>query len=403
MLDSVRISPMLVLAAVIAAISCIRLGLLIFGARYRHILHSRSYKHSSTRRVSIVVAARNEEQDIEACVKTLLDQDYPDYEVIVVDDRSTDTTPEILSRLEAASAGRLRFLRVDHLTEGWFGKPRALHHAARAASGELLLFTDADCRMTSKHTLRIAVCDAIEHGADLLTITPRFHPKSAVDCTLLPEAVQALMLWFLPFRVNDPDSSTAYANGSFILITRECYERVGGHASLRNDITEDIGLARRAKALERRVRMVDNADLFQARAYGSLSKAWHGWSRIFTGGLRSCSKLAVTITALLTLELLPAAGLAVMLCRPDIAPVGAWGVYVGLWAVSVAITHVICGAFMCIMGINPWRAVGHLGGVVFVLAVATRALLNHIGVTATHWSGVSYARNQVIEVREPAG
>jgi glycosyltransferase involved in cell wall biosynthesis len=121
----------------------------------------------------VVVAARNEEQNIEACVGSLLAQDYPNYEVIAVDDRSDDRTLALLRQLLAGSEGNLQVITIRELEDGWFGKNNAMREGVARSTGGWLCFTDADSRFTSRRALTAALRDALAHQADFLTLCPR--------------------------------------------------------------------------------------------------------------------------------------------------------------------------------------------------------------------------------------
>lgn len=233
-------------------------------------------------RVSVVVPARDEQRHIRRCVESLLAQDYPDYEVIVVDDVSTDATPSLLRRLRQSPAGRerLRVVRVETPPEGWAGKPYAMHIGAQLACGAWLLFTDADtCHAPA--ALRSAVARAEAERADLFTIItaqelPGFWSRALAPMVRMCTAIS------YPLRlVNNPRSRLALANGQFMLIRREFYDWLGGYAAdeLRGAIVDDVALARVVKLGGGRLLMVDGQALVATAMYRSLAEHWGGWSK----------------------------------------------------------------------------------------------------------------------------
>jgi chlorobactene glucosyltransferase len=228
--------------------------------------------------VSVVVPARNEERVIERCVRSLLAQRYPDFEVIVLDDRSTDGTPAILAGLAAADQ-RLRVLQGEPLQVGWIGKCWACHQAAKAARGAWLLFVDADTR---HHPLMLAsaMAYASERQADLLSLAPHQELATFGERALLP-AIFGIILTAggSPAEVNDPGRSVAKAVGQFMLFRTQSYRRIGGHESVKNEMAEDFALARRTKGTGHRLLLGDGADLVSTRMYHSLGEIWQGFSK----------------------------------------------------------------------------------------------------------------------------
>jgi chlorobactene glucosyltransferase len=205
--------------------------------------------------ISVCVPARDEERNIRRCVEAILAQDYPNFEVIVLEDRSTDRTPEILRQLEAHAVpasplrGEDERLRVIHGTElprGWAGKPHALFQAAAAARGEWLCFVDADTFL-SPTTLSSCYVKAVETGADLFTIMTFQIMGSFWEKVVMPIVMTALSVGFSPRKVNDPHSRDAIANGQFILIKRSVYDAIGGHEQIKDQIVEDKAISEQVK------------------------------------------------------------------------------------------------------------------------------------------------------------
>jgi len=197
--------------------------------------------------VSIIVPARNEARSIERCVRSLLAQRYIDAEVIVVDDRSEDATPQILARL-AAEFPRLRVI-AGELPEGWVGKPWALHQGSRRARGNWYLFTDADSQHAPSGTAS-ALAFTLGARADALSIVTGQELETFWERATLP-FILAMILYASGklAQINDPmQTQHALANGQYILVAREAYEALGGHEALRAEIVDDVAFARRLKA-----------------------------------------------------------------------------------------------------------------------------------------------------------
>jgi len=233
--------------------------------------------------VSIIVPARNEERNIRRCVESLLEQDYDNYEVVVVDDGSTDATPRILDELLAShcNAHRLHVLRLrNNLPRGWAGKPHAVHKGTQEAQGEWLLFTDADT-WHAPNALRSSLAQAIEERADMFTIGTTQELPTFWDKVLMPMAYMGISALYPPKLVNDPLSKVAIANGQYILIRREVYDALGGYArpELRDSLVDDRDLARVVKEQGYKLHLVDGSGLVSVRMYRGLGEIWRGWRK----------------------------------------------------------------------------------------------------------------------------
>jgi chlorobactene glucosyltransferase len=231
-------------------------------------------------KVSIIVAARNEEDALPAALESMLALDYPDYEIILVDDGSRDRTGAIAGEWagKPSAKGRLRVIHNKMLPPGWSGKVHALHRAANAASGEWILATDADV-VFHPSTLRVAMSAALEHGAHLLSIVPELEFGSFWEKVVLP-AFTFLISTFFPLRlVNDPQSPRAIAAGAFILMKRADLDALGGYARLKKVVIEDLRLAELFKRNGRRIYFAASRGLFHTRMYSSGWEMFEGLSR----------------------------------------------------------------------------------------------------------------------------
>lgn len=193
-------------------------------------------------RVSVVVAARDEARGIEAALRSMLAQDYPDLEVVVVDDRSTDDTPAILARL-AAEEPRLRVLRVDSLPDDWLGKNHALMLGAERATGEWLLFTDADVHFQPT-ALRQAVGYAERQGIDHLAVAPDLELPGILLRAFGVHFLASFLAFARPWRARDPRSWFHIGVGAFNLVRREAYRAVGGHRRIALRPDDDMKLGK---------------------------------------------------------------------------------------------------------------------------------------------------------------
>lgn len=228
--------------------------------------------------VSVLVPARNEESNIEACVRSLVTQDYPAYEVLVLDDHSIDRTGSILERL-SAEFPHLRVLKGAPLPPGWFGKHWACHQLAQVAQGELLLFTDADTRHTP-NTLRHAVNALIAEDADLLTAFP-YEETLSLGETLTVPVMGLGVLSFLPVALAQKLGwrGLSVTIGQFMLFRRKTYEAIGGFAAVRNHAVDDVALGRRILEQGYRWRLVDATHAVTCRMYHNLREAIDGFTK----------------------------------------------------------------------------------------------------------------------------
>ena len=250
--------------------------------RVKTVSDPESLTRLSVPRVSIIVPARNEERNIRRCVTSLLEQDYANYEVIVVDDGSTDGTAAILDDIAQThpQGQRLWILRLRDLPEGWAGKPHALHMGVQEAHGDWLLFTDADT-WHAPRALRSAITQAVSEEIDLLTLSTTQELPGFWNKVLMPMAYLGISMQYPTKKVNDPLSPIAIANGQYILLSRGVYDVLGGYArlDLRNTLLDDRDLARVVKENGFRLRFVDGRDRVHVRMYTSLSETWRGWRK----------------------------------------------------------------------------------------------------------------------------
>jgi glycosyltransferase involved in cell wall biosynthesis len=197
-------------------------------------------------RVSIIVPARNEEAMIEASVRSLLAIDYPDYELVVVDDRSEDSTGAILERLKAEFGERLAVLHVRELPSGWLGKTHAMWMAAEAATGEWFLFSDADV-LHSPDALRRAVHYAAQEQAAHMVLLPTMQMESVGERMMISFFQSMVIFAHRPWKVRDPKARDAMGVGAFNLVRREAYQKIGTYQSMRLSVLDDMRLAEKVK------------------------------------------------------------------------------------------------------------------------------------------------------------
>jgi cellulose synthase/poly-beta-1,6-N-acetylglucosamine synthase-like glycosyltransferase len=238
-------------------------------------------------RLTVIVPALNEQEAIGACLGSFLEQDYDNLEVIAVNDRSTDATGEIMEKLREAFVARSpssgqRTLQVIHITElpaGWLGKPHAMWKAAAIATGEWLLFTDADVMFRSD-SLRRAVAYAESERADHLVLAPTMLALTVGE-RMITGMLQMVMVGLRPWKVRDPHSRAFIGWGAFNMVRRRAYEDIGTMEALRLQVVEDLELGRRIKRAGFASRFATGPELVQIR-----------WGRGALGPVRNLTKNA---------------------------------------------------------------------------------------------------------------
>ena len=244
--------------------------------------------------ISVIVPARNEARNIRRCLEALLAQEYPSFEIIVVDDRSTDATPQILAQLqreqEARSGGGgaappFKVVQGVDLPKGWAGKPHALLQGVAIATGEWYCFVDADT-FARPDLLSSTYNTAVQHEADMFTMLTRQELVGFWERVIQPLVFTALSIGFPFERVNDPHKPDAIANGQFILIRREAYQGAGGHAAVKERIDEDRALAATVKGAGYRLLIANGWEVASTRMYTTLPEIWEGWTKNIYLGMR---------------------------------------------------------------------------------------------------------------------
>jgi chlorobactene glucosyltransferase len=258
-------------------------------------------------RVSIIIPARNEAEILHATLPRFLNQEYDNYEVILVDDASTDGTEKLAQEFLRSHPGRLRVVRVAHLPPGWVGKTHALHQGFQAATGEWVLATDADMEFHPK-ALAAGLWLAEREEAELVSIYAFLDCVSFWEKMILPGFGLLLSAFFPVRRINDPRSSVALASGGYILMRRSVWASLGGYAAIRSEMIDDLNTARLVKHSGRRIYIAATKDLVRTRMYHSFQDLWEGLRKnAFAAHRYSVAKMALTLGSYLAGNLLPLA------------------------------------------------------------------------------------------------
>ncbi len=271
--------------------------------------------------LSVIIPARNEESSLGTCLESLVGQTGIDFEIIVVNDHSTDRTREIAERF-----AKVRVIDADALPTGWTGKNNAVATGARQARGQWLLFTDADTIHTPGALAR-ALAEAKDNKADVLSYSPEQIAVTFWEMAILPVIFAELARQFPPSKVSDSNSSEAAANGQFILIRCDVYDAIGGHAAVASEILEDVALARRVKAAGCKLRF-RYSESVRTRMYRTFTQLREGWTKNLALLFPNVIAVAVKVFAL---WIIPSAALLLSFREVWLIPIVVFG-YLALYA-----------------------------------------------------------------------
>lgn len=232
-------------------------------------------------KVSLLVPARNEEKNIRRLIESLLNMDYPNYEIIILDDNSTDDTYKICETY--LSFPNFKLIRGGELLDGWLGKNNACRQLAENATGDYLIFTDAD-NFHENFAVRNTISLMNKYNLGMLSAFPEQKTETFFEKLIIPVidliVYSGLVLWstlFIPLKI------FAAANGQWIAFTREAYKQIGGHAAVRNHIVEDVALSREAKSKGIKVLTTAGTGAVYGKMYSSFKEIWFGLSKNIYG------------------------------------------------------------------------------------------------------------------------
>ena len=334
--------------------------------------------------LSLLVAAKDEEENIARCAEGLLAQDYPKLELFIINDRSDDRTGAIIDEL-AARDSRLTALHISELPSGWFGKNNAMRAGVERATGQWLCFSDADCAYDSPKLLAAAVRFATREKIEFLSVLPRLETHSFWERVVQPVASAILVYWHPPQKVNDPRARVAYANGAFMLLSRDAYQRIGGHEAVKATLNEDMHMARRAKSAGVRLHVIRGGEMFRVRMYSGFRDIWRGWSRIFYGCFGTPARLVATLAILALISLSPFVTLAL---SPLMGTMFPW--LAAAAGFTIVMQQTVLWRFYRISGLAPPWALCYPLGALLVLGITLNAIRRAVGGATTTWRGTTY-------------
>lgn len=330
--------------------------------------------------ISILVPARNEARTIHECVRSLLAQDYDNFEVLVLDDNSDDHTPILVAAL-AEHDLKLRLLRGRPIPAGWTSKAWACHQLAQQAQGEYLLFTEADT--VHRPEVLTAALNALQWTeVDLLSVWPQQVAVNWIERLVLP-LQQFGLFCFMPIRfvAGRAEPSVVAANGRFLFIRHMAYDRIGGHAAVRRDLAEEVALARRLRAFGGRLSVIDGTGMIRVHS-PEPHALWHALSKsLFAPLSYSLPFVGAVVAVFVALFVLPAGFLLSGTFNQQFTLAWFW---LPLYQVVliVATRALVARRF----GFPVWDALLHPLSVLLLFAIATDAVRWHLfELGGIHW------------------
>ncbi len=335
-------------------------------------------------RLSLIVPACNEERSVETAVRSMLNQDYPNLEIVLVNDRSTDQTGQIMARL-ANESSIVSVVQIDQLPGGWLGKNHAMWVGAKHATGDWLLFADADIHFDPS-TFRRAMAAAVGRDLDHLTMTPDMSVRGFWLESWVAFFVMCFAIYKTPHRANLPNSKVGVGVGAFNLVRRSAYEAIGTHQAISLRPDDDLRLGQRLKLMGKRQMIMTGSGLMRVQWYSSLWEAIRGLEKNTFAGL-NYSLFQVTLAVM---------GLAVLMIWPFLAIFWANGAAFWLHLAVVSIQLGIYAGVHTTIGtrVFPTTFTFPLAAVLFIFTIvrSTWLTIAHGGIT---WRGTFYPLDQL--------
>ena len=345
--------------------------------------------NDTTPKVSIILPARNEEKYLAKCLDSLIDQDYKNYEIIVIDDSSEDSTGDIIADYSKKNS-KVIHVSANSKPEGWMGKNWACMEGYKQATGELLLFTDADTKH-AQQVISLSVSHLLSLQLDALSAIPRLLTFDFFTKISLPMISTFLHTRFSAINVNNPKKKAAYFFGSFFIITKKTYEQVGMHEGVKHEIIEDGALGRKVKESGHKMRIVRGDNLIDAVWARDASTLWNALKRLMIPLYLQSEKIAVgSFLAVLFLLFVPFPVFVIA----NIIPIESMAAKILYISSGVASALIYTGAVIEVkMGLKLkmiHAVFAPLGGLIVTLGFLT-GLIHAKGSSSVSWRGRSYS------------
>ncbi|MGH9728550.1 MAG: glycosyltransferase [Candidatus Acidiferrales bacterium] len=334
-------------------------------------------------RVSILFAARDEAAKLPAALASLLTLDYPNYEVIAVDDRSEDATPAILDDF-ARRDSRLRVIHIAELPQGWLGKPHALEIAYRESTGEWLVFTDADVQF-APDLLRRTLALVTQERCDHLTLLAGLDLRGFWEPTAVGYLGVCFAVGMRPWRVSDPKSKVYMGVGAFQMIRRSTYEAIGTHRRLAMEVLDDMKLGKLVKLNGFRSGVAPSENFLRIRWQEGIGNVIKGMTKnMFAGFDFNVAKTLASATGILAISVLPILGVIFARGPAQIAA-----------AVAVAAAMLFEAHLMTQAKASRWFGLTHAVGALIVSYIIVRSMVVTLGRGGVVWRGTFYALEEL--------
>jgi cellulose synthase/poly-beta-1,6-N-acetylglucosamine synthase-like glycosyltransferase len=370
---------LLALAAITLLIHLVTAVTVWRGARSIRFLADQPSLPGSSPRISIVIPARNEERNVEEALQSVLALDYDNLEIDAVDDRSTDSTGAILERMAAANP-RLRVVHVRELPPRWLGKNHALELGARKATGDYLLFTDADIVMEPT-ALRRAVGAMEADGLDHLAVSPEIERRSLLFEMFIGVFSLFFSLYVKPWKVRDPKTRNHVGIGAFNLVRASAWRAIGGHQRIAMRPDDDLKLGKLLKTSGFRQEMMFGRSMLRVEWYRSVSELIQGLTKNAFPGVDY--RLSVVFSA--TVSQLT------LLVWPFLALFVTSGTTRWLNLASLAVLFTLCWLNAPLAGVRRWHGVGFPIATLLFLYILWRSALTILWNGGIDWRGTRYA------------
>ncbi|MEK6643590.1 MAG: glycosyltransferase family 2 protein [Planctomycetota bacterium] len=343
-----------------------------------------------TPRIDVVIPVKDEEAHVASCIEAALAQDYPDFQVIVVNDRSTDGTGRVVSAI-ADREPRVKYVEIKELPAGLYGKPHAISQITSSLSGEIVFFMDSDLRV-QPNCFRAIVRHLQASKLDWLAVMGAPDLTMFWERLLVPLFGAVAYAWYDPRAISDPNSDVAIGS-MFMVARRSSYHTIGGHEAVIRAYDEDSALLRLAKKAGQRVSYVLAPQLYTVRFYGNLKKTILGMTRTCVGGIKTLPRMMITLgainfVALQPVEILGGLGIA-RACGVSVPWATVWA---GMAVVHFGLSALLCRLIYDRARTNRWLSLLHPLGAVLVLAVCLRATRSMIRGGPITWRGTTYEK-----------
>ncbi len=338
--------------------------------------------------IDIVVPVKDEEENITRCLKSIIAENYPNARVYVVNDRSTDGTPQAVAGFQKDHP-EIERLDITHLPEGKYGKPHAVHQLAPRLKGDIILFVDSDI-ILKPGCLR-AIADIMER--DNLDWYAAYGDPDLTqfwERLLAPIFGAMAYSWYDPRKISDPAWPDAIGSG-FMVARRTSYEAIGGHAGVMEQYDEDSALLRNAKRAGQKVLFTISPDLYKVKLYGDLQRTIKGFSRTLIGGLKTFTRFIITINALQFVSLMPIGMLILLgILRAAGVAVPFADIWLGVAASHLVLSNILAWQIYRTAGIPLSTAILHPIGSLVAIWVCSRAARDLRRGKPITWRGTSY-------------